>query len=617
MLRAFIAADKLAFIDRDDDAYARVAKALRAKGTVEEARKAADDYLKNRTDKKASDFAAVLGDMQEKTIFDNAFRLFTAGLEEGADIGRAGEKALNRARRAVVGSANGTDYATMVADTGTDLVASILDIAPEKFAPPDAEEDGMDGGSSGEGARPEFVGPPTEEQMKERQREIDARDAMRRSEFIQMENDLDNARRKDDERRAQREEDKFFGDEGAKPDEGGKPAGGEAEEEAGDNEEGEDTLLVTPDMLKQYRIDIRDAHDLALLFAVRIDRWLARRPSEGPLSQTEKGARFTKSMKAMLERKIGEIEDAMPRRSVMIRAEHIPGMAQKHIVRQTKKEILAAIGKNIDRFIGRGKEIDKMELEMGRKILGQYAQTARFIRKVAELGPERAQRLQDELEDVIAGRKAALEEASEDAGEALAAETDETIHRATEQLQLLARFGNLKQHGPAEMLKLAAEIQEYLETGKAKHEAKWGAYKMQWDGLHVLFDRRRRKYVARYIKAINQRCVLRAIRWLIKHGDLDIVRSVTTDNGCEFLDQKSLDSAFGALVYYTRAYAAWEKGSVENCNRILRRWFPKGTDFSLVRKRDIAIVIGYINSIHRKTLGWLSADEISAQEAAA
>ena len=136
-------------------------------------------------------------------------------------------------------------------------------------------------------------------------------------------------------------------------------------------------------------------------------------------------------------------------------------------------------------------------------------------------------------------------------------------------------------------------------------------------GLLVLFDRRRSKYVARYIQAINQRCVLCAIRWLIKHGDLDIVRSVTTDNGCEFLNQKALDGVFGALVYYTRAYAAWEKGSVENCNRILRRWFPKGTDFSLVRKRDIAIVIGYINSIHRNTLGWLSADEFASQDAAA
>ena len=136
-------------------------------------------------------------------------------------------------------------------------------------------------------------------------------------------------------------------------------------------------------------------------------------------------------------------------------------------------------------------------------------------------------------------------------------------------------------------------------------------------GLLVLYDRRRRRYVVRYLRAINQRCVLRALRYLLKTGQLDIVLSVTTDNGCEFLDQKALDGVFKkACVYYTRAYAAWEKGSVENCNRILRRWFPKGTDFSLVRKSDIAFAVRCINSIHRRSLGWLSADEFAAIPAA-
>ena len=50
-------------------------------------------------------------------------------------------------------------------------------------------------------------------------------------------------------------------------------------------------------------------------------------------------------------------------------------------------------------------------------------------------------------------------------------------------------------------------------------------------------------------------------------------------NGASF-DNVLLDEAFRAPVYYTRAYAACEKGSAENANRILRRRFYKSTDFS-------------------------------------
>jgi len=53
-------------------------------------------------------------------------------------------------------------------------------------------------------------------------------------------------------------------------------------------------------------------------------------------------------------------------------------------------------------------------------------------------------------------------------------------------------------------------------------------------------------------------------------------------------------------VYYTHAYAAWEKGSVENVNRHIRRFFPKGTDFNRVPPRAIAAMQDFINAIPRK-----------------
>ena len=85
-------------------------------------------------------------------------------------------------------------------------------------------------------------------------------------------------------------------------------------------------------------------------------------------------------------------------------------------------------------------------------------------------------------------------------------------------------------------------------------------------------------------------------------GPSAAIRTVTTDNGCEFPGQRRLDGALGAEVYYTRAYASYEKGSVENCNRLVRRWHPKGTDFNRTSRREIRDLEDWINTIHRESL---------------
>jgi IS30 family transposase len=88
-------------------------------------------------------------------------------------------------------------------------------------------------------------------------------------------------------------------------------------------------------------------------------------------------------------------------------------------------------------------------------------------------------------------------------------------------------------------------------------------------GLLVLIERKTRFYVIIKLKHISQKAVLKAIRRLIRMKVMKIVKSITTDNGCEFLNQEQIRSLFAAInkelkIYYTHAYAAWEKGSVEN-----------------------------------------------------
>jgi IS30 family transposase len=123
-------------------------------------------------------------------------------------------------------------------------------------------------------------------------------------------------------------------------------------------------------------------------------------------------------------------------------------------------------------------------------------------------------------------------------------------------------------------------------------------------GLLVLADRMTRFTFIVHLKAVTARAVRNAIRGLLRSGCLKVVRSITTDNGCEFLDAAALGKLFKGInadlrVYYTHAYAAWEKGTVENVNRHIRRFFPKGTDFRRVSVAAVAATQHFINSIPR------------------
>ncbi len=81
------------------------------------------------------------------------------------------------------------------------------------------------------------------------------------------------------------------------------------------------------------------------------------------------------------------------------------------------------------------------------------------------------------------------------------------------------------------------------------------------------------------------------------------VRSVPTDDGCEFLGSASFEKLAGCNVYDAQAYAAWEKGSVEAIDRLVRSWHPQRTDFSKVPVRRIRILEARHKSIHRESLG--------------
>lgn len=134
-------------------------------------------------------------------------------------------------------------------------------------------------------------------------------------------------------------------------------------------------------------------------------------------------------------------------------------------------------------------------------------------------------------------------------------------------------------------------------------------------GLLVLCERKTRFAILEKLKTISQAEVARALKRIIASGGMKRVRSITTDNGTEFSDRNLMVDALSASrrtleIYYTHAYTAWEKGSVENMNRIIRRWYRKGTDFRNVSVSKVRQLQSFINSIPRlATLKGKTANE--------
>ena len=68
------------------------------------------------------------------------------------------------------------------------------------------------------------------------------------------------------------------------------------------------------------------------------------------------------------------------------------------------------------------------------------------------------------------------------------------------------------------------------------------------------------------------------------------VKTITTDNGPEFAAHKLITQYLGAVVYFADPYASWQKGAVENTNKLIRQYIPKKANFDDFTDRKIAMI---------------------------
>lgn len=139
--------------------------------------------------------------------------------------------------------------------------------------------------------------------------------------------------------------------------------------------------------------------------------------------------------------------------------------------------------------------------------------------------------------------------------------------------------------------------------------------------LLVLTERKTRQEIIRLMQDKTAASVVKAINGIERELGASrfrrIFQTITVDNGSEFQDFKGieyspLDKKERTVVYFCHPYSSYERGSNENQNKMIRRHYPKGYDFTNVTNKDIRKLEKWLNNYPREIFGYYSSADLYA-----
>jgi len=104
-----------------------------------------------------------------------------------------------------------------------------------------------------------------------------------------------------------------------------------------------------------------------------------------------------------------------------------------------------------------------------------------------------------------------------------------------------------------------------------------------------------------------------SIRKTVESLPRQAFQTMTFDNGTEGTRHTVIRDEYDIRTYFCDAYASWQKGAVENVNRIIRRFLPKTKDLSVLTDREIYDIQETINDTPRRCLRYRTPNEVAAQ----
>ena len=122
--------------------------------------------------------------------------------------------------------------------------------------------------------------------------------------------------------------------------------------------------------------------------------------------------------------------------------------------------------------------------------------------------------------------------------------------------------------------------------------------------LVTLVDRTSRFTLAQRVNRKSKEAVADALISML--GKVHSALTVTLDNGGEFADHARVSHKTGAAIYFARPYASWQRGTNENTNGRLRRFWPKKFDLATLSDQEIEDGVFVLNLTPRKVLNGLT-----------
>ena len=140
-----------------------------------------------------------------------------------------------------------------------------------------------------------------------------------------------------------------------------------------------------------------------------------------------------------------------------------------------------------------------------------------------------------------------------------------------------------------------------------EYRMEFGHFKMDLiqngkDFILVIVERKSRYlFMVRLPKGKNAKDVAKYVIKILKPYK-KYIKSITTDNGGEFAAHKLIAKALGVQVFFTDSYSSWQKGTVENTNKLIRQYIHKDMDIRNLSYNQIILIQNKLNYRPRKVL---------------
>ena len=122
--------------------------------------------------------------------------------------------------------------------------------------------------------------------------------------------------------------------------------------------------------------------------------------------------------------------------------------------------------------------------------------------------------------------------------------------------------------------------------------------------IATLVERHSRFTMLVKVKGKDTMNVVKALSRQVSKLPAELRRSLTWDRGLELAQHKQFTLATNVQVYFCDPKSPWQRGTNENTNRLLRQYFPKGTDLSRYSQTELNKTALKLNQRPRKTLNF-------------